>query len=300
MYRLSDVCAWIKTKRQLITPTTFWCPPKTRDTFFLFVSWRAAAFQADEWRRSEPVVQTASSFQNVSGTRVKLSLLVTAEEKADSAWKMLPLHCDGGINCPQLAKLRVSWTLKGLKKLGASGKNGEIKREQQISSDQIDVSRGEERSSSTYNQQRCCVCVYSVWGERWGATTYTPTCSAFLEGPLQSQGRGRYGCEPLAARHRSAISVLALYSKTQSKAPLGPGPVLQKHKKHQTLPFFSCGKKRRKEKRRKKRLQWTRLHWGLSAALVRSGRRWHASRSDKIKNKKFVITNFSLFWTWMW
>lgn len=40
-----------------------------------------------------------------------------------------------------------------------------------------------------------------------------------LEGPLQSQGWGHYGCEPLAGRHCLAISVLVLYSENIEQEP---------------------------------------------------------------------------------
>lgn len=85
------------------------------------------------------------------------------------------------------------------------------------------------------------LCACAMWGERWGETTYTPTCSTVLEGPLQSQGRGRYGCEPLAASHCSAISVLALYRKNAEQIPIRTRTCASKHKKQN--PFFSCEKK---------------------------------------------------------
>lgn len=103
---------------------------------------------------------------------------------------------------------------------------------------------------------RVCVCVSCrLWG------SYVCICSVrrvlggdhlhfhllcLLEGPLQSQGRGHYGCEPLAARHCLAISVLALYSETSSESPIKT--CASKHKQprqetsgpvHQALLFLT-------------------------------------------------------------
>lgn len=47
------------------------------------VSWGVAAFQIDEWRHSQTAACTTPSSQNVNEMRVRLSLLVTAEEKVD-------------------------------------------------------------------------------------------------------------------------------------------------------------------------------------------------------------------------
>lgn len=87
-------------------------------------------------------------------------------------------------------------------------------------------------TSSTHTSSVCClyVCAVQVVGQSCvssqctesaggGETTYTSTCAAFLVGPLQSQGWGHYRCEPLAARHCLAISVLALYSESIEQEP---------------------------------------------------------------------------------
>lgn len=90
-------------------------------------------------------------------------------------------------------------------------------------------------SQAAHTQQQCvcaaCMCaLFRLWGSHvcfpsvrrvleGGETTYTSTCAAFLVGPLQSQGWGHYRCEPLAARHCLAISVLALYSESIEQEP---------------------------------------------------------------------------------
>lgn len=80
--------------------------------------------------------------------------------------------------------------------------------------------------------QQCacvCVCVVQVVGQLCvpmqheervlGGDHLHFHLLCLLEGPLQSQGWGHYGCEPLAARHCLAISVLPLYSESIEQEP---------------------------------------------------------------------------------
>lgn len=81
--------------------------------------------------------------------------------------------------------------------------------------------------SNTYtNSVHVCVCVMQVVCAHavrvLGGDHLHFHLLCLLEGPLQSQGWGHYGCEPLAAGHCLAISVLVLYSETLSKNPIKP------------------------------------------------------------------------------